>query len=433
MPRRYWPTGARPNKVFWVISALLVACALAFLLVPLLRKTGGRAIVTRDAINVSVYRDQLRELDADLASGAISRESHADALRDIERRILEDTAGERGGVTRTSGGRRAAVAAALSVPVLAVALYAFVGTPQAFLPEADTPHTVDASQVEAMVERLAQRMRENPDDPQGWVMLARSYAVMERFPEAAKAYAAAIERVPNDAQLLADYADTLAMAQGRNLEGEPERLIAKALEIDPNNVKALALGGTIAFEKGDYGQAATLWERIVRDAPPDSPLAQSVRASIEKARALAATGGSAASSNAAPGKGELAPAQPAAAEEGAPPSRTAVSGTVQLAPELASKVSPGDTLFVFARAAEGPRMPVAVLRAQAKDLPLEFRLDDRSSMQGAKLSDQKSVIVGARISRSGSATPQAGDMQGYSKPVSPGAQNLKIVISEITR
>lgn len=420
--------------MFWLLSALLVAAALAFVLVPLLRRSRERRVVTRDAINVSVYRDQLRELDADLAAGAISRENHAEALRDIERRILEDTAGEGGQAARSTGGRGAAVAAALTVPVLAAALYIFVGTPQALVPESESPaHTVDAQQIEAMVERLAQRMRENPDDPQGWVMLARSYAVMERFPEAAKAYAAAVERVPNDAQLLADYADTLAMAQGRSLEGEPEKLIAKALTIDPNNVKALALAGTIAFEKGDYAQAATQWERIVRDAPADSPLAQSVRASIEKARALAATKVPPPSAKAAASAAEGAPAKAAASGKDTPASGTAVSGTVQLAPEIAAKVAPGDTLFVFARAAEGPRMPVAIVRAQAKDLPLEFTLDDSSSMMGAKLSEQKSVIVGARISKSGSATPQPGDIQGYSKPVAPGAQNLRIVISEITK
>lgn len=421
--------------MFWLLSALLVAAALAFILVPLLRKSRERRVVTRDAINVSVYRDQLRELDADLASGAISRESHAEAMRDIERRILEDTAGEGGKAARNTGGRGAAVGAALAVPALAAALYVFVGTPQALLPESESPaHMVDAQQVEAMVERLAQRMRENPDDPQGWVMLARSYAVMERFPEAAKAYAAAVERVPNDAQLLADYADTLAMAQGRSLEGEPEKLIAKALTIDPNNVKALALAGTIAFEKGDYAQAATQWERIVRDAPADSPLAQSVRASIEKARALAATKGATPSAKAIASVAESAPAKTAGQDgKAAVRSGTTVSGTVQLAPELAAKVGPGDTLFVFARAAEGPRMPVAIVRAQAKDLPLEFTLDDRSSMMGAKLSEQKSVVVGARISKSGSATPQPGDVQGYSKAVAPGAQNLRIVISEITK
>ena len=421
--------------MFWLLSALLAAAALAFILVPLLRRSRGRGVVARDAINVSVYRDQLRELDADLESGAISRENHAEALRDIERRILEDTAADGGKAAPNTGGRGAAVAAALTVPVLAAALYVFVGTPQALVPESESPaHTVDAQQVEAMVERLAQRMRENPDDPQGWVMLARSYAVMERFPEAAKAYAAAVERVPNDAQLLADYADTLAMAQGRSLEGEPEKLIAKALAIDPHNVKALALAGTIAFEKGDYARAASQWERIVRDAPADSPLAQSVRASIEKARALAATQGPAPSAKAAASAAEGAPAKSAAKSgKDSPASGAAVSGTVQLAPEITAKVAPGDTLFVFARAAEGPRMPVAIIRAQAKDLPLEFTLDDSSSMMGAKLSAQKSVVVGARISKSGNATPQPGDIQGYSKPVAPGAQNLSIVISEIAK
>ena len=224
------------------------------------------------------------------------------------------------------------------------------------------PHTVDAQQIEAMVERLAQRMRENPDDPQGWVMLGRSYAVMERFPEAAKAYAAAVERVPNDAQLLADYADTLAMAQGRSLQGEPEKLIARALAIDPENVKALALGGTIAFEKGDYARAATLWERIVRDAPADSPLAQSVRASIEKARGLAAAQGSASTAKAPAVEADSAPAKAAGPDQAVPASGTAVSGSVQLAPELVHRNS-------LTRIRIGPLTPPCVFRSRRVPSP----------------------------------------------------------------
>jgi cytochrome c-type biogenesis protein CcmH len=109
----------------------------------------------------------------------------------------------------------------------------------------------------------------------------------------------------------------------------------------------------------------------------------------------------------------------------------AVSGIVEIAPALAAKLAPTDTLFVFARAAEGSRMPVAILRAQAKDLPLKFTLDDRSSMvAGMKLSDQAQIIVGARVSKSGSATPQPGDLQAYSDPVAPGATGLRIVLSE---
>jgi cytochrome c-type biogenesis protein CcmH len=277
-----------------------------------------------------------------------------------------------------------------------------------------------------MVEKLAERMQANPDDPEGWAMLARSYSVIGRHGEAAKAYREAASRMPDNAQLLADYADTLAMIQGRKLQGEPEKLIARALKADPDNVKARALAGTVDFERGDYAGAVAHWEHILK-VGPDSKLAERVRASVDEARTLLAREG---------GKPGPVAAVPAAKPEArsAPAPGASVSGVVQLAPELQAKVSPEDTVFVFARPAEGPRMPIAILRARAKDLPLEFTLDDRAAMTGgSRLSDQKLVVVGARISKTGSATAQPGDAHGQSTPVVPGAKGVRIVVSELTR
>ena len=129
-------------------------------------------------------------------------------------------------------------------------------------------------------------MKETPDDPEGWMLLARSYGALGRYNQAAQAYANAAARLPGDAGLLADYADVLAMAQGRRLQGEPERLIARALEADPNNLKALALAGTAAFEKQDYAGAVRHWERMLPLVPPDSDDARSIQASIAEARSL---------------------------------------------------------------------------------------------------------------------------------------------------
>lgn len=413
-------------SAFPIIAGLLLACAMAFILVPLTRVRRTSSGVTRDGVNVSVYRDQLRELAADLAVGAITQERYDEAVSEIERRLLEDTSTALAATERHAGAGRAALAFGMAVPFFAATLYFLVGTPQALLPQmqAAAPraaaHGPDEQQVEAMIERLAARLEAEPGNAQGWAMLARSYAVLGRFGEASEAYGKLIALVPDDAQLLADYADVLAMAQGRRLEGEPEKLVAKALSVDPNNVKALALGGSAAFARRDYKGALAHWERLVRVAPPGSELAESTRASIQEAKARAG--------------GLDAPAA-----ESAPPARVAsagasVSGIVEIAPELAAKIAPTDTLFVFARAAEGSRMPVAIMRAQAKDLPLRFMLDDRSSMMaGAKLSDQQRVIVGARVSKSGSATAQPGDLQGYSAPVAPGASGLRIVLSEAAK
>ncbi len=415
---------------FWSIAALLLAGALCFLLLPLMRKRDEAGGVSRDAVNVSVYRDQLRELDADLESGVITRQRHGESLREIEPRLIEDTTGTEVVTGRYSGARGTAAAVAVGVPALAIGLYLMLGTPQTLdtdsLAAGSTPHGIEERQIEAMVGKLAARLQASPDDPQGWVMLARSYRALERFREASDAYAKAAALVPNDAHLLADYADALAMAQGQRLQGEPEKLIARALAIDPDHVKALALAGSAAFARQDYAGAVVHWERLVSVAPAESGLAQVARSSLDEAKKLAAG---------ARAPGAVPPTARAAPAESAPPARgSSVSGVVQLAPQVASMVMPTDTVFIFARPAEGSRMPLAIMRAQAKDLPLKFTLDDDSAMvAGAKLSSQRLVVVGARISRSGSAVAQPGDVQGYSAPVAPGAAGLRIVISEVAK
>jgi cytochrome c-type biogenesis protein CcmH len=425
--------------VFVLLAAVLIVAALLFIVPPLLARSDGRN-VARNSVNAAVYRDQLRELDADLAAGTLSPENYDSARSELEARLLEDVSTADEAVTPARKSRGAAIAAGVSVPVLAAVLYLLVGTPQAVSPgtiEAqENAHALDQQQLVAMIEKLAERMQANPDDPDGWVMLARSYTVIERYQDAVKAYKEAASRVPDNAQLLADYADALGMAQGRRLQGEPEKLIARALAIDPDNVKARALAGTVAFDRSDYAAAVMHWEHILKVAGPDSKLAERVRASVQEARQLLAQqGGKPAAAATAPEAIATAPAAKGAPATPTPPVPGAsVSGVVQLAPELKAKVSPNDTVFVFARPAEGPRMPIAILRAQAKDLPLEFTLDDRAAMTaGSKLSDQKLVVVGARISKSGSATPQPGDAQGLSAPVAPGAKGVRIVVSELEK
>ena len=259
---------------FWIIAALLVASALAFVLPSLLGRRRRADAAASDATNVAIYRDQLRELEADLAAGTLGREQYDDAHREIERRVLDDTSGTATVVRTTSPGRGTVITIAIALPIAAILLYFAVGNPRAMAPQpAADGHAITRQQIEGMVERLAARMQESPEDVKGWVMLGRTYAVLDRHAESAAAYANAVKRSPPDAQLLADYADALAMSQGRNLRGEPERLIAQALKLDPDNVKALALAGTVEFEKKDFKRAIIYWERILKVAPPDSEMA----------------------------------------------------------------------------------------------------------------------------------------------------------------
>src|SRR2546425_6559281 len=244
--------------VFWLVAAALAAVALAFVLRPLAGR-GKAPRLSRSDATLSIYKDQLRGLDAELAAGTLSPDDHRRARLELEARLLEDVPAVEVEPAPTRGGR-AALAVGIAVPLLAVAVYFATGTPRALDPQEAVP---SAAQVEAMVGRLAAKLRENPDDADGWKLLGRSYTVMGRFQEAVDAYAKAAQRDPRDAQLLADFADALAMVRGQRLAGEPARLIERALEIDPKNLKAPAPAGTAAFERQDYANAATLWARML--------------------------------------------------------------------------------------------------------------------------------------------------------------------------
>ncbi len=410
--------------VFWIVAALLVCAALLFLLPPLVR---GHAPLRpdRDDENARLYRDELAELDRELAAGNLREEQHREAKLEIERRLLEDIGApaEAPPATPARAPRWVPVAVTAAIPVVAVSFYLWVGNPAALDPQAraapDAAHSVTPEQIAAMVERLAERLKQTPDDVEGWMMLARSYNMLGRFDQSAQAYAYLVKRMPDDAGLLADYADALGMARGSRLEGEPYEIVKRALKADPNHIKSLALAGSAEFELKNYAAAAAYWERIVPLVGADSDYARSIQASIEDARSLGKIPAGSVAKTAPPP--EAAPA-------------AAITGTVKLIPALASQVAPGDTLFVFARTAAGGRMPLAIVRASAGNLPYEFRLDDTQAMSPeARLSGQAQVVVSARISKSGNAVAQPGDLFGVSSPVAPGASGLALLIDQVQK
>lgn len=411
--------------LFWIIAALLIVAALLFLLLPLLRHNTNSGVAAQ-RLNLAVYRDQQRELEADRHAGTLSEAQYERARQDLERRLLDDVAADQAPVIVVQPPRRlTAIVMGVAVPLLAVGLYFTVGNPHALAPVAlpdAAREEVSAEQIQAMVAKLAERMKQNPDDPKGWAMLAKSYAVMGRFDDATAAYRKAVERVPDDADLLADFADTLAMAQGQDLRGEPEALVMRALKIDPAHIKSLALAGTIAFDKKDYAGALKYWEKLATLIPPDNDMARAIQSSINEARGLAG-GGAKVAAVAAESSAKAAdkPATPVSAD--------GVSGTVTLAPALASKAAPNDIVFIFARPTQGPRMPLAILKKKVSELPITFKLDDSLAMSpAARLSGAPQVIIGARISKSGDAMPRSGDLQGVSTAVSNTAKNIAVVI-----
>ncbi|HJV88635.1 MAG TPA: c-type cytochrome biogenesis protein CcmI [Noviherbaspirillum sp.] len=414
---------------FLIGATLLMATALAFLLMPLLRKERVTTEhVQRDQLNLAVLRDQLRELDADLEGGLIEPLAYESARHELERRVAEEVKPDTSVHTSGASMRWSAVAVAIVVPVLAVGIYMAIGNPAGLNPANlvaadDSSHQLTPEQIEGMVAKLADRLKNDPNNAEGWNMLARTYAAMGRYPESAKAYEHLVKLAPNDASVLTDYADALAMANDRSLQGEPEKLIKQALTIDPKNVKALALAGSAAFDRKDYAHAAEYWQKILDVVPRDSEVARSVLGSINEAKGLMGEPQLVLPPAAQSGAGQAAQAPQAA-------SGMKVEGTVDIDPALRAKASDSDAVFIFARAAEGPRFPLAVVRAQVKDLPFKFVLDDSMSMTPeARLSNYPRVVVSARVSKSGSATPAPGDLEGSSDPVAPGATGLKVRIN----
>jgi cytochrome c-type biogenesis protein CcmH len=418
-------------KGFIAVAAVMTVFAVLWVTLPLLRRREAGGGGNRGS-NLAILRAQLAELEADVGSGTLSAEQHASARAELERRVLEEGAAEAGFAGGPQkGGAAAAIALALLIPLAALGMYLWVGEPDGMRPEAmSAAHEATPTEVDEMVGRLAARLEKNPDDPRGWMMLARSYYVMKRMPEAVAAFEKAAQAIKDDADFYADYADALAMSQGRKLDGRPMQLIQLALKIDPGHPKALAMAGSEAFFRKDYPGALAYWEKLLPLLPPDSEMGKSIAGGIAEARELGGIKGPVAA-KVAP-KAESGPAKSAAAKPAGAAAGASVSGRVTLAPALASKAAPGDTLFILARAVNGPRIPLAVLRKRVSDLPADFTLDDTLAMSPElKLSGFPEVVVAARISKSGNAISQSGDLQGASAPVKVGAKGLSITIDSV--
>jgi cytochrome c-type biogenesis protein CcmH len=363
-------------------------------------------------------RSQLQTLAAQRRAGQLDEAQYTQARAPLERALADLVLTDDAVALPAAGRPSRSLLATLGVAVLAIAIagYAWKGSPGlkpvvATAQAADPDEQATRQQIEGMVGKLAERLKDKPDDATGWLMLGRSYSVLGRNDDALVAYEKAATLRPNDATSLADYADALAVKNGGKATSQSDALVTRALAAEPTHLKSLALAGTSAFERADYATAVRHWEKMAQSLPADSPDMPRLQASLDEARRR---GGLAA-----------APAKPAAAAAGA-----SITGSVALAPALAAQASPTDTVFIYARAVQGPRMPLAVIRAQVKDLPMTYKLDDSMAMSpAAKLSGAAQVVVSARISKSGNAIPQAGDLAGESAPVAPGATGVAVTIN----
>ncbi|MCW5599729.1 MAG: c-type cytochrome biogenesis protein CcmI [Nitrosomonas sp.] len=439
---------------FWVVAGIFIVIALMFVLPTLLRNRSIKAELTeREEANLAIYRDQLAELDSDLRNDILSKDQYEKSKQELQKRMLQDVQSSKISINtpvrRTSGIATTAIVV-LAVPIAAVSLYMVLGDTRGLLPQAQLANATQFhspemmamppghAEISSVVGNLIARLNENPDDIEGWMMLGRTYAIMGQFEEAAATYARLVAMIPDSAQLLSDYADVLAMTNNGSLIGKPAELINQALEVDPDYPKALALAGTVEFEKENYDQATIHWERLLSVIPSESQLAKSVSDSIAQAKSLAkdeedksAPVQFAQNSNISsdlPGDAR----QKAVENNPNDPNATDIKGSVSLSPDLANKVSPGDTVFVFARAETGPKMPLAILRLTARELPASFTLDDNMAMTPAmKMSSFPKVVIGARITKSGQAVPASGDLEGFSQPVKLGDREVSVIIDQV--
>ncbi len=400
--------------VFWSLAAIMVMVALLFVLPPLLRNR-ELSTVSRDDLNTNVIREQFAELDADLAHGKLDKAQYEAARKDIERELLYDlgTTGNEPADKPERSGRWITLLIIPAIPLCAVLLYQLMGSAELIdrIQQARISQTQPAQQpsqspgsIEDMVAKLAERLQQQPDDLKGWVMLARSYAIMKRYSESEAAYATALRLGGENADLLTDYADAMVMADGGAFNDESAALLTRALELEPNNLKGLWLAGHWKNQSGAYQEALDYWQRAAAQLPPDSKDVAVITEQISELQSKLGI------------QPEPVPSTAVAAAD----TDQGASLTVQvtLDPSVAATAAPEDTVFIFARAAQGPRMPLAIVRTQVKDLPATVTLDDSMAMTPQMvLSNFDQVTVGARVSKTGNAMPVSGDLQGSVSPI----------------
>lgn len=388
---------------------------------------------------IAALREQLQQLQARRDAGALDEASFNTAKADIERRLLASVMAApelaEPAAARPRPGWKLLSVLALAVIGLAVGGYSYTGAPGAtvvagpggFQAGGEADEAAERAQFAAAVEQLAQRLQGEPDNHEGWAMLARSYVRLGEHVKALPAFEKAGPLLETDAGLLADYADSLAVLNDRSLIGAPTQWIDRALKLNPNHPKGLALAGSAAFERKDFAAAVGYWEHLLSLMPPDAEFIPQLKASIADARR---EGGLPAAAAAAPPA--AAAAQAGAQAQAAAPGPVQLQGSVRLSAALAAQAQPEDTVFVFARASEGPRMPLAILRFQVKDLPLQFSLDDSQAMAPElRLSQHPKVIVSARVSKSGQAMPEAGDLFGESASIAHDARGVLVEIDRV--
>ena len=436
--------------MIWVIGSIMMIAALVMLLFPLWRRHTRSITLDSNTANVALLKDQLEELETDYRNGVLTQEQYEQARQDLESAVAADLDNEHAASSQLPAVTRNVLSLVLilAIPLITVVMYSNITTYQET--EALDPvaaHTEQVQQameqaagqklppVDQMVEGLAAKLRQNPDNVEGWRMLGKSYFMLNRYSQAAGAYAKAYELMSDaqrDPDFLTDYAEAMALGNDGNVLGRPEELIQAALQVNPDVPKAIWMKGIAESQRGDYAAAVKSWTSLLHMGV-DEQTRQMVMNNISDARArmgLPDTQNLAANNSSIEAIDvdltESTMSAPAAAS-------ASIKVQVNLDPSLQNQVRQNETIFVFAKAVAGMPAPLAVQRFSVADLPITVTLDDSMAMMaGHNLSSKEQVIVGARVSRSGSPMTQPGDLQGLSAPLATASvSEVDIVINQV--
>ena len=399
--------------IFYIVAVVLVLLVLVALFHPFFWRLHTHH-ASRRQLNATIYKEELVKLDKEQSEGVIDSAAYDQSHTEIRQRLFQDTS-EEDGVATLGSPKKTIVALCIFIPTAAVLMYLWLGS-AVQIADMGTHQKIAQQDVEKMVSALAAKMEADPSNLKGWAMLARSYKLLGRPIDAEKSYDRAGAYLDSDAQLLADYADISASNANGSFEGKPQVLINKALKADPNNMMALWLAGTAEYNRSNYMHAIGLWERLSKLLPAESEDARMIQGSIMEARSRANL--------------PLASLMSQPATKPTVSSKN-ISGLVELSPELKSRVKPDDIVMVIARA-PGARMPVALMRARAVDLPLRFVLNDALAMTpDALISNLSEATVEVRISKSGQAKAEPGDLHSNIQTVKLGTSNLNVIVDQV--
>lgn len=441
---------------FIIICVVMTLIAVLAVVLPLW--FGGRVNPDADRRSqvLAILRQQAADLEAERAAGRIDEDEFEESRMELERRVLEETRQEdqaRSGKS-TLVARILAVIFLIVIPTASSLAYLALGRYTAMDPQFIAMMEEQSArqrghsgiEMQRMLDKLRADLEKDPMNANGWFMLARTAAQMNRFDESVEAFKKLNALVPNNADIIADMADMMAAANGKVITPDIEALLKKALRLDPNQWKALALLAIQAWDRQQYVNAALYWQKLLQVVPPDFPDRDQIESNIAEAKRLGGVNDSisavspkAADQNAADASAAAedaaAAAKTAPVPTASPADMKSVAGTVIISDELRAKTKPDDVVFIYARPAEGSRMPVAFMKVTVKDLPYNFTLDSTTTMgmgMTQTLESVKAVIVGARISKTGNFMPQAGDLEGeMPNPVEVGDRGLVVQISTV--